>query len=148
MAKNQGYIWIADVFEKIAGNELAHARAAYKKFLCKIEGTEDNLRFSVDREDSVAGLYKDYEKAAIAEGLDEIAHFYKELSEVEESHAEIYNDLFKRFKNGIFSSEQPISWVCMNCGYIHEGMTAPNNCPCCGFPKAYFMPKCNPELCE
>jgi len=146
MAKNQGYMWIADIFKKIADNELAHARVAYKKFLCKIKGTEDNLSFSVDREDSVAELYKEYEKTARAEGLDEIASFYKELSEAEESHEAIYNDLFKRFKNGIFSSEQPINWVCMNCGYIHEGKTAPNSCPCCGFPKAYFMPKCNPEL--
>lgn len=42
-------------------------------------------------------------------------------------------------------SNNPISWVCMNCGYIHEGEMAPNNCPCCGYPKAYFKPKCNPE---
>jgi rubrerythrin len=145
MARNEGYLWIADIFTRIAGNELAHARAAYKKFLCQIKRTDDNLRFGIEREDSVVELYKEYQKTAMAEGLDEIASFYKELSEAEESHAEIYTDLFNRFKNGIFSSEHPIGWVCMNCGYIHEGNTAPNNCPCCGFPKAYFMPKCDPE---
>jgi len=145
MARNEGYLWISNIFEKIANNELAHSRAAYKKFLCKIKGTEDNLKFSVEREDSVVELYNEYEKTATSEGLDEIAHFYKELREAEESHMEIYTDLFKRFKNGIFSSEQSIGWVCMNCGYIHEGKEAPNNCACCGFPRAYFMPKCNPE---
>ena len=145
MARNEGYLWIADIFERIAGNELAHARAAYKKYLGQIKGTEDNLRFGVEREDSVVELYKKYEKTAMEEGLDEVARFYKELSETEESHAEIYTDLFNRFKNGIFSSNHPIDWVCMNCGYIHEGDAAPNNCPCCGFSKAYFMPKCNPE---
>lgn len=144
-AKNQGYLWIADIFERIAGNELAHARAAYKKFLCKIKGTEDNLKFSVYREDKVAELYKEFKKTAMSEGLDEVADFYKELSEVEESHLKIYTDLLNRFENGIFLSEKSIGWVCMNCGYIHEGKIAPNKCPCCGFPKAYFMPKCNPE---
>ena len=145
MARNEGYLWIAEIFEKIARNELAHSRAAYKKYLGEIKGTEDNLRFGVEREDNVAELYKKYEKIALEEGLDEISHFYKELSESEESHAEIYSDLVNRFKNGIFSSDHSIGWVCMNCGYIHEGNAAPNDCPCCGFPKAYFMPKCNPE---
>jgi rubrerythrin len=146
MAKNEGYRWIAEIFETIAGNELAHSRAAYKKYLCQIKETEDNLKFSVDREDNVAELYKEFEKTAASEGLDEIAHFYKELSEAEESHVKIYTDLVNRFKNGgIFYSEQSISWVCMNCGYIHEGKTAPDKCPCCGFSQSYFMPKCNPE---
>lgn len=144
-ARNEGYLWIADIFERIAGNELAHSRAAYKKFLGLIQNTEDNLKFGVEREDNVVELYKKYEKIALDEGLDEIARFYKELSEAEESHAEIFTNLFNRFKKGIFSSNYPINWVCMNCGYIHEGEMAPNNCPCCGFPKAYFMPKCNPE---
>lgn len=145
MARNEGYRWIAEIFETIADNELAHSRAAYKKYLCQIKETEDNLKFSVNREDSVVELYKEYEKTAKAEGLDEISRFYKELSEAEESHVKIYTDVFNRFKNGIFSSEQSIGWVCMNCGYIHEGTTAPNKCPCCGFPQAYFMPKYNPE---
>lgn len=145
MARNEGYLWIAEIFERIASNELAHARVAYKKFLGQIKGTEDNLWFGVEREDSVVELYKKFEKVAMEEGFDQISHFYKELSEAEESHAEIYTDLFNRFKRGIFSSEHSIGWVCMNCGYIHEGNTAPNNCPCCGFSKAYFMPKCNPE---
>ena len=144
-ARYEGYLWIADIFERIAGNELAHSRAAYKKFLGLIRNTADNLKYGVEREDEVAELYKTYEKIALEEGLDEIARFYKELREAEESHAEIYTDLFKRFENGIFSSNNPISWVCMNCGYIHEGEKAPNDCPCCGYPKAYFMPKCNPE---
>ena len=146
MARKEGYLWIAEIFETIAGNELAHSRAAYKKYLGKIKETEDNLKFSINREDNVAELYKEFEKTALAEGLNEVAKFYKELSEVEESHVEIYTDIINRIENGgIFYSQQSIGWVCMNCGYIHEGRTAPKECPCCGFPQAYFKPKCNPE---
>ena len=146
MARKEGYQWVAEVFETIAGNEIAHSRAAYKKYLCNIKETEDNLKFGIVREDDVAELYKEFEKTAMAEGLDEVARFYKELSEAEESHVEIYTDILNRFENGgIFYSEQTISWVCMNCGYIHEGKTAPKDCPCCGFQQAYFKPKCNPE---
>lgn len=145
-ARKEGYQWLAEIFETVAANELAHSRAAYKKYLDKIEETKDNLEFSVNREDEVSELYKEFEKTAAKEGFDQVAKFYKELSEAEEAHVEIYTKLLNKFKNGgIFYSEQPISWICMNCGYIHEAKTPPNECPCCGFPQAYFKPKCNPE---
>ncbi|SHI68043.1 Rubrerythrin [Clostridium cavendishii DSM 21758] len=143
-AKREGYQWVAQVFETLAGNELAHSRAAYAKYLNNIKATEENLDFSVNREEDVTKMYKEFEKIAHSEGLDELAHFFKELQETEESHVEIYSDLLDRFKNGgIFHSKKPIYWVCLNCGYVHEGISAPNDCPCCGFPQAYFKPKCD-----
>jgi rubrerythrin len=143
-ARKEGYQWIAEIFETIARNELAHSRAAYKKYLGNIKETKDNLKFSMDREENVARLYKEFERTARLEGFDEVANFYKELSEAEVSHVETYANLINRFNNGgIFCSEKPIEWICMNCGYIHEGKEAPEECPCCGFPKAYFKPRCS-----
>jgi rubrerythrin len=143
-AKKDGYEWIAEVFETIARNELAHSRAAYKKYLGNVKKTKDNLKTSIDREDNVAELYKEFERTARLEGFGEIADFYKELSETEEAHVKTYEDLLNRFKDGgIFHSEKSIKWICMNCGYIHEGKSAPEECPCCGFQIAYFKPKCS-----
>ncbi|GKX65702.1 rubrerythrin family protein [Inconstantimicrobium mannanitabidum] len=144
VARKEGYQWVAEVYETVGANELAHSRAAYKKYLDKVEETKENLKFSINREDEVADKYKEYEKIAKAEGFEKVAMFFKELSEAEESHVDIYTDLSDRFENGgIFYSEKPIAWVCMNCGYIHEGKTPPNDCPCCGYPKGYFKPKCD-----
>lgn len=143
-ARREGYEYIASVFEETAHNEKAHARESFGRYLDMIKGTEENLR------DAAAGealesskLYKQFEEIAREEGFIEIADFYKELSEVEEHHMNRYLDILNNLENGMeFKRAEPVKWQCMNCGYIHEGEEAPNVCPLCKYPKAYFKIAC------
>ena len=139
-ARADGYVWISEIFNMIAGNEYAHARESYKRYLDKINCTKNNLIESAVGESEEANIiYKEFEKVAREEGFEEIADFYKELQEVEESHKERYLDLAKKLKDDkIFKSDEDTLWVCLNCGYIHEGKEAPERCPLCKYPRAYF----------
>lgn len=139
-AKSEGYMWIAEVFESIALNEYAHAREVYKRYLDRVCCTKNNLiESAISEAEESKVVYKNFENMAREEGFDEIADFYKELQEVEESHKEKFLDLAKRVKdNMIFASEKKSYWKCLNCGYIYEGCEAPEKCPLCRYPKSYF----------
>ena len=143
-ARKEGYRWVAEIFEETAGNEKAHAREVLKKYLCKINNTEANLRDAAKGEAQEANrTYKDFENVARKEGFYDIADFYKELQEVEEAHEERFIKLADKIKEDeMFKSIGPSLWKCMNCGYIHEGTEAPKNCPLCNYPKSYFKPYC------
>lgn len=139
-AKSEGFIWISEVFNQISGNEYAHAREAYKRYLEKICDTESNLIDSAlgEAEESEF-IYKEFEKVAREEGFDEIAHFYKELQEVEFTHKEMFLKLAKEMKeNKTFKCDKECYFKCLNCGYIYEGDEAPEKCPLCKYPKSYF----------
>ena len=124
-ARADGYVWISEIFNMIAGNEYAHAREAYKRYLKKV--CESQF------------IYKEFEKVAREEGFKEIADFYKELQEVEESHKEIFSKLVKEVKGEtIFKCEEVCYFKCLNCGYIYEGKEAPDRCPLCKYPKSFF----------
>ena len=101
----------------------AHAREVLKKYLCKINNTEANLRDAAKGEAQEANrTYKDFENVARKEGFYDIADFYKELQEVEEAHEERFIKLADKIKEDeMFKSIGPSLWQCMNCGYIHEG---------------------------
>ena len=93
-------------------------------------------------------IIKEFAETAREEGFEDIAHFYKELQEVEESHKERYLELAKKLKDEkIFKIDENTLWVCLNCGYIHEGHEAPEKCPLCKYPKAYFK-NINSKLCK
>lgn len=141
-ARKEGYNWVGDVFDEIAENEYAHSREVFKRFLGKVEGTEENLLDSIKAETKeYEKTYKEFEKVARKEGFEEIANFYKELREVEESHKERFEDLSERLKtNTMFKSDKVTYWKCLNCGYIHEGKKAPDACPLCNYPQKYFKP--------
>ena len=139
-ARADGYVWISEIFNMIAGNEYAHAREAYKRYLKKVCDTENNLIDSAlgEAEESQF-IYKEFEKVAREEGFKEIADFYKELQEVEESHKEIFSKLAKEVKGEtIFKCEEVCYFKCLNCGYIYEGKEAPDRCPLCEYPKSFF----------
>ncbi|WP_294372420.1 rubrerythrin family protein [uncultured Clostridium sp.] len=140
-AKCDGYMWIAEVFEETAKNEFAHAREAYKKYLSRINCTKNNLiEAAVGESEEANVIYKEFEKIAEEEGFHEIAHFYKELQEVEEHHKKRYLELAKKMKDNILykSNNKDTLWMCLNCGYIHEGCEAPERCPLCGYSIGYF----------
>lgn len=146
-AREEGYKYIADVFEETASNELAHAREVYGEYLGQVKSTQDNLMNSFMGESAEATkIYKEYEETARMEGFDKIADFYKELAEVEADH----DIRFRKLYNGLLTStlykgNKNSLWQCTNCGYIYEGATAPIECPLCHFPQGWFMPYCSPS---
>lgn len=139
-AREEGLMWVADIFDETAHNEKAHARRVFKGFLHKIEDSEDNLiEASLGEAEESKVIYKEFENVAREEGFDEIADFYKELQEVEEHHKQRFLEIAKRLKEGkMFKSNTKSEWICLNCGYIHEGYEAPMKCPLCGYPRSYF----------
>ena len=143
-ARKDGYQWVGQVFDETSSNELAHARKVYTAFLNLLGDTKENLKEAFSGEtNEYESLYKSFEETAREEGFTEIADFYKELREVEESHANRYKDLYERIDTDtMFKGNSDSMWVCMNCGYIHEGSEAPIICPLCSYPRAYFKPYC------
>lgn len=144
-ADAEGLIYVGDVFRETAHNEYAHAREVFDRFLGKIQNTEGNLLDSAKGEAKEANsVYKEYEKTARIEGFNDVANFYKELSEVEEAHEERFMNIYNHLKtDSLYNREVTSLWKCSNCGYIYEGTNVPEKCPLCYFPKGFFAPYCN-----
>ncbi|MBC5625493.1 rubrerythrin family protein [Clostridium sp. NSJ-49] len=143
-ARQEGYQWVGEIFDKTAKNELAHARRVYGQFLKDVNSTCENLLDAIMGEnEEYKNIYKKFEDEARREGFNDIADFFKELQEVEESHSERFKKLYDKLEDGtMFSGAKESKWCCMNCGYIHEGTEAPLICPLCKYPRAYFKPCC------
>ena len=152
IARQEGLIWIAKVFEETADNEKAHAEEELKRIKEKVEMTNtydihplgktlENLRNAAAGEKYEWGkMYPDFEKDAREEGETEIATLFKEISEVEEKHEERYNILADHLEQGkLFEDDEEREWKCLNCGYIHKGKSAPKTCPACKKPQGYYM---------
>ena len=152
IAMEEGLVWISKVFEETADNERAHAEEELKRIHQKIEMTNtydihplgktlENLRNAAEGEKYEFGtMYPNFEKEAREEGEKEIADLFKEISEVEEKHAERYTILADKLEQGkLFESDNEIEWKCLNCGYIHKGKSAPKICPACHKPQGYYM---------
>ena len=151
-AKKTGHEQIAAIFLETAENEKEHA----KRFFKYLEGgeveisasypagligdTAQNLEHAADGEKlEWTTLYKDFGNIARKEGFDEIADTFKEIAEVEEVHETRYRKLLKNVKEGtVFRKDKAVKWRCRNCGYVHEGQEAPEKCPACLHPQAYY----------
>ncbi len=84
-------------------------------------------------------LYPDFSGVAEAEGFPDIATSFKEIAEVEEKHEDRYRKLLANLETGrVFKRNTPVRWHCRNCGYIHEGLSAPDKCPACKHDQAYY----------
>jgi len=145
-ARSEGLHYVAQVFDETAFNELAHARRVFGEFLGEVNSTEENLMNAFMGETAEAtAIYKEYEEVARREGFEEIADFYKELAEVEAEHDLRFRALYNRLLScTLYKGDSDSLWQCTNCGYIHEGDTAPKVCPLCKFPQGWFEPYCNP----
>jgi len=152
IATKEGLMWVAKVFEETADNERAHAQEELEKLRDQTEMTNTydihpladtltNLKNAAAGEKFEWGvMYPDFKKVAMDEGEKEIAALFQEIAEVEEKHEERYNILADRLANGkMFTSETEIEWKCLNCGYIHTGMSAPKTCPLCQKPQGWYM---------
>ena len=142
-AKKDGYEQIAKIFEDTANNEKEHAKLWFKILRGGIGDTMDNLA------DAAAGenyewteMYADFAKVADEEGFSDIARLFRGVAAIEKTHEERYKKLLSNIKEGIvFSREGDTIWECANCGHIHIGKKAPEICPVCAHPQAYFKIK-------
>ncbi len=154
-AKKEGLVQISQIFTETALNEKEHAKRFFK-FLeggaveitaiypaGKIGTTLENLKESAEGENEEwTELYPEFAKTALKEGFDEIAEAFTNIAKVEKAHEERYKKLYKNLEEGkVFKSENKIIWKCQNCGYLHEGESAPDLCPACLHPQAYFQIK-------
>ena len=138
-AKKDGYEQIAAIFQETANNEKEHAKLWFKLFH-GINDTLDNLA------DAAAGenyewteMYKQFADIADEEGFHDIAAQFRGVAAIEKHHEERYNKLAQSVRNGeVFVKLQENVWVCRNCGHIHVGKQAPQVCPVCAHPQAYF----------
>ena len=155
-AKKEGYEQIAAIFLETADNEKEHA----KRFFKFLEGGEVEISASfpagvigdtaANLAAAAAGenlewtkLYKEAGETARVEGFDEIAAIFKEIAEVEEQHERRYRKLLKNIKdNKVFKKDTVVKWKCRNCGYVHEGKEAPEQCPACAHPQSYYQLLC------
>ncbi|MGL4331373.1 MAG: rubrerythrin [Bacteroidales bacterium] len=155
VAKKEGYEQIAAIFMETAEQEKEHAKRFFK-FLeggmveitaCYPAGvigtTAQNLEEAANGENEEwEDLYPEFAKIAEEEGFPQIATAFKMIARVEAEHEKRYRTLLERvIAEKVFEREEAIEWQCRNCGYVHSGKKAPETCPACIHPKAYFEPK-------
>ena len=143
-AKKEGYNQIASIFEETANNEKEHAKIWFKLLHDgKIPGTAANLADAAAGENyEWTDMYATFAKEAREEGFEEIAILFDGVAAIEKEHEERYRKLLGNIEKGIvFSRDGDMIWQCSNCGHIHVGKEAPEVCPVCAHPKAYFQLK-------
>ena len=138
-AKKEGYEQIAGIFIETADNEKEHAKRLFK-FLNGITDTKTHLKEAAAGENyEYTNMYVEFEKVAREEGLAEIADVFREIGEVEEEHEKRFLALLKNIEEGqVFKRDEEVKWKCRNCGYVHKGKEAPEECPACAHPRAYY----------
>lgn len=138
-AKKEGYVQIANVFEESANNEKEHAKL-WAKQLELISETDNNLLHAMEGERyENTDMYPRMAQEAEEEGHSDIAQMFRMVAEAEKAHEIRYQKLLSNLKQAIvFKREEEKKWKCNNCGYIHTGKEAPEKCPACQHPQAYF----------
>jgi rubrerythrin len=143
-AKKDGYVQIAAIFEETANNEKEHAKMWFKLLEGgAIKGTEENLAAAANGENfEWTDMYKRMALEAREEGFDEIAEKFEAVAAIEKEHEERYRKLLDNIKKErVFSKDNDVIWQCSNCGHIVIGKKAPEECPVCNHPQAYFQVK-------
>ncbi len=139
VARKAGFVQMANIFEETANQEKEHAEMWFKEFH-GIGDVAENL------EDAAAGehyettdMYVRMAEEAREEGFPELADKFEGVGAAEGAHEKRYNKLLESYETGTtFKSDEVIAWKCNNCGYIYVGEEAPEECPVCGHPRAYF----------
>ncbi|HIQ95011.1 MAG TPA: rubrerythrin family protein [Candidatus Limivivens merdigallinarum] len=140
-AKKEGYVQIANLFQETADNEKEHAKIWFKLLHDGIQDTVTNLKDAAAGENyEWTDMYASFAKTAREEGFDHIAYLFEEVGKIEKEHEERYRKLLENIEgNRVFIKEDVVIWQCSNCGHIHVGKEAPEVCPVCAHPKAYFQ---------
>lgn len=143
-AKKDGYVQIAAIFEETANNEKEHAKLWYKLLNGgSIGSTVENLKEAAGGENyEWTDMYDNFAKEAREEGFEEIARLFEGVAAIEKEHEERYRRLLENIeKELVFSKDGDVIWQCTNCGHICVGKKAPEICPVCAHPQAYFQVK-------
>lgn len=151
-AKKEGYEQISEIFLETAENEKEHAKLFFKYLeggnveiiamypAGKIGTTLENLKAAAEGEKEEWGmLYPGAAETAEKEGFSDVALTFKNIAKVEAEHEKRYRKLAENIeKSEVFKKGGKVRWKCRNCGFVHEGHDAPEKCPACKHPKAYF----------
>ena len=151
-ARKDGFVQIAQIFEETANQEREHAKRLFKlleggeveitgAFPAGVIGcTTDNLKEAAGGEKyEWTEMYPSFAKTARKEGFNEIAEIFEAIAVAEKQHEKRYNELLANIEAGrVFKREKKVVWRCLNCGYLHEGIEAPDICPACAHPQAHF----------
>ncbi len=151
-AKKEGHEQIANIFSETAENEKEHAKVFFKHLeggdleitatypAGAIKDTKSNLESAAAGENMEwTTLYSDFAKTAHDEGLLEVAHSFEQIAKVEKFHESRYRKLINNITNSeVFKKKSSVKWHCINCGYVVEGEQAPNQCPACKHPQAFY----------
>ena len=140
-AKKDGFVQIAALFEETANNEKEHAKIWFKLLHGgNVPSTEENLIDAAAGEHAEwTDMYNWMADEADAEGFHEIAARMRGVAAIEKEHEERYLRLLKAVQEGrVFKEDGVVAWKCRNCGHIHFGTEAPEVCPVCNHPRAYF----------
>lgn len=153
VARKEGYVQIANIFEETGRQEKEHA----KRFFKFLEGgmveitaaypagvigtTEENLKAAAEGENEEwTELYPEFAEVAIKEGFKDVATAFKSIAKVELEHEKRYLKLLENLKNDtVFKKEEKVLWECTNCGYVYESAKALEMCPACVHPKAHMQ---------
>nr|KXH69867.1 MAG: rubrerythrin [Candidatus Thorarchaeota archaeon SMTZ1-83] len=155
-ARKEGYQQIMGIFLDTADNEKEHAKRLFKfleggeaevtaTFPAGVIGkTTENLKEAAAGENyEHTKMYPEFSRIAEQEGFSEIAAAFQSIAMAERGHEKRYLSLLKNVERGrVFRRETAVMWRCRNCGYIHEGTEAPEQCPACAHPRAYFELLC------
>ena len=152
MAKKEGYVQISTIFEETANQEKEHAKRLFKlleggeveitgSFPAGVIGTTlENLQEAAGGENyEHTIMYPEFAKTAMEEGFKDIAAIFMAIAVAEKQHEKRYNELAANIEGGrVFKREDKQTWRCRNCGYIHEGTEAVDECPACAHKQAHF----------
>ncbi len=140
-AKKDGYEQIAAIFEETANNEKEHAKMWFKELHGgSVPSTEENLQDAASGENyEWTDMYEEFAKTAEEEGFVEIAEKFRGVGAIEKEHEKRFLKLLENVKEGlVFSKDGDKIWICRNCGHIHIGKEAPEECPVCAHSRSYF----------
>ena len=126
VARKEGYHYVAKILEETAANERRHA----------------NLKAAMEGEDyETTSMYPEFAAAAKAEGNTEAMVLFEQIAKVEAHHRDRYARLLEMVEAGtVYERDEPVEWKCAVCGYVHEGTTPPEKCPCCKHGKEHYEP--------
>ena len=143
VARKEGYLYIAKIFEETAMNEVQHAKEEFK-LLKGINDTKANLKAAIEGEHyETEEMYPNFAKQAEEENNTEAAKLFTAIGRVEKEHEERYKKLLELVENGtVYKRDKPITWKCTKCGHIHKDTEPPKKCPSCKHPTEYFEPAC------
>ena len=138
-AKKEGFEQISSIFQKTADNEKEHAKMWFKE-LGGIGDTAENLKAAADGENyEWTDMYAEFARVADEEGFHELAEKFRGVAAIEKHHEERYRSLLRKVEmKQVFERSEVKVWECRNCGHIVVGTSAPEICPVCAHPQAYF----------